>query len=89
MKKIVSILMCLIMVVVMFGCSDNLTIDNVTYETYGLINQDDNKAEYIKYKPCWGNIIWGVVLFETVIAPIYFFGFDMFEPVGYKLDYKK
>jgi len=30
----------------------------------------------------WGNIIWGVILFVTVIAPIYFFGFSMFEPIG-------
>lgn len=72
------------MVFMMFGCSDNKEINGVTYETYGLINQDDVKSDCIKYKPCWGNIIWGAVLFESIIGPIYFFGFDMFEPVELK-----
>ena len=66
------------------GCSSSMTIDGVEYKPYGLINQENVKAPGIKYEPCWGNIVWGALLIETVIGPIYFYGMDMFEPVGKK-----
>jgi hypothetical protein len=28
-----------------------------------------------------GNVVWSVILIETIIAPVYFVGFSMFEPV--------
>jgi hypothetical protein len=31
-----------------------------------------------------GNIVWSCILVETVIAPIYFLGFSVYEPVGKK-----
>ena len=68
----------------LMACSDNKTIDGVEYETYGLISKDDVKSDSVKYSVCWGNVIWGTVLVETVIAPIYFLGFDMWEPVAKK-----
>jgi len=81
MKKII---MALITTLLLVACSDNKTIDGVEYETYGIISKDDVKSDSVKYKVCWGNILWGAVLVETVIAPIYFFGFDMWEPVAKK-----
>jgi hypothetical protein len=81
MKKI---LMALIATSLLIACSDNKTINGVEYETYGLISKDDVKADSVKYEVCWGNVIWGAFLVETVIAPIYFFGFDMWEPVAKK-----
>lgn len=83
MKPIVIILCCLCFFVA--ACGSSKVIDGIEYETYGLINQDDEKAPNIKYKPIWGNIIWGAILVETVIIPIYFFGFSLFEPVGKKI----
>lgn len=76
----------IILIAIMFlmGCGSDKVINGVEYETYGLLNQDDVKSPNIKYKPIWGNIIWGSLLFGTIIAPIYFFGFSMFEPVGIK-----
>ena len=72
------------------GCGDTKVIGGVEYDTYGLISQvTDPPNPDIKYKPIWGNIVWGCILIETVIAPIYFFGFSMFEPVGKKADYKQ
>ena len=64
------------------ACSNPKTIDGITYATYGLLNSDDNKNPNITYKLSIGNLIWGCILIETIIAPIYFFGFDIFEPVG-------
>ena len=61
-----------------------MTIRGRKYETYGLLNKDEVRDPCIKYEPVWGNIIWGVLLIELVVPTIYFFGFDMFEPVGEK-----
>ena len=82
--KIVIILMCVIFLLFTVACGSNKIIDGNEYETYGLINKDENRSPNIKYKPIWGNIIWGCLLADTLIAPIYFFGFSMFEPVEVK-----
>lgn len=66
------------------ACADQKTICGVTYDTYGLLNSDDKKNPKIEYDLVWGNIIWSVLLVETIFAPIYFFGFSIFEPVGLK-----
>ena len=84
--KAVAILMCLIMVLLLtVSCGSDKTIDGHKYETYGLLTKDTKDPD-IKYKPIWGNVIWGCLLFETIIAPVYFFGFSMYEPVGRKAD---
>jgi hypothetical protein len=80
----------LMIIVCLFGtaCGDTKYIDGINYDTYGILNSDDNKNPKIKYEVIWGNVIWGSLLFGTVIAPIYFFGFSMFEPVGRKTGVK-
>lgn len=70
--------------VAVMGCGDTKTIDGVTYDTYGLFNADEKKNPDIEYRLIVGNVVWGVILFETIAAPIYFFGFSIFEPVGKK-----
>lgn len=66
------------------ACSDPKVIGGVTYETYGLLNQDEVKNPDIQYHLVMGNLIWSIVLAETVVAPVYFVGFDLYEPVGPK-----
>jgi len=66
------------------GCGDTKIIAGVEYDTYGLINKDEVRNPEIQYETIWGNVILGVILIETIIAPIYFFGFSLFEPVGKK-----
>ena len=78
-----------VLILAIFGgslaaCGHRRTIDGVTYDTYGLLNQDDKKNPDIQYEIIWGNIIWGALLVETIIAPIYFFGFSCFQPIGKK-----
>lgn len=70
------------------ACASPKNIDNITYDTYGLLNADDKKNPNIRYEVCWGNVIWGVLLIETIVAPIYFFGFALFEPAGKKTEVK-
>lgn len=66
------------------GCGQVKNIDGTTYDTYGFINRGEKKNPNIQYELIWGNIIWGAILCETIIAPIYFFGFSMYEPVAEK-----
>jgi hypothetical protein len=84
MQKIVAVALVICLMLCLAGCGDNKKIDGTTYGTYGLLDFDDMKNPDIEYRVIWGNVFWGVVLIETVIAPIYFFGFSLFEPVGKK-----
>lgn len=85
MSKIISI--CLI-AALLSGCARPMTICGTTYDSYGLLNQDDKKNPGIQYEVVWGNLVWSIILFETIVAPIYFFGFSLFEPVGTKSEIK-
>lgn len=66
------------------GCAKSKVICGVEYVPYGLLNADDKKNPDIEYEVIWGNVFWGAVLAETVVAPIYFGGFSIFQPVGQK-----
>ena len=66
------------------GCAQRKTIDNVTYDTYGLFNEDSKQNPNVEYDISVGNVVWSIILFETIIAPVYFIGFDLYEPVGPK-----
>jgi len=85
MKKIINLGLIFILLVSFTGCADRKTINNVTYDTYGLFNANSKENPNIEYELSVGNVIWGVLLFETLIAPIYFFGFSLWEPVGPKI----
>ena len=84
MRKVITLITLIAFALAVTGCSDRKVIDGVDYDTYGLFNQDDKKNPEIEYNLVWGNLIWGIILIETIIAPVYFFGFDLFEPVGKK-----
>lgn len=81
------VLLC-VFLIFLAGCGNTKVINGIKYDTYGLINTDAKKNPNIEYEIIWGNMIWGCILAETVIAPVYFFGFSLFEPVGPKLPIK-
>ena len=88
MKKIVIVLSVLSLLFV--NCANSITDPknhNKIVESYGLLNEE-TRIDYVKYDICWGNAIWGFLLIETVIAPIYFWGFSLKEPIGSKDDVK-
>jgi major membrane immunogen (membrane-anchored lipoprotein) len=64
--------------------AENKTIEGITYATYGLINEKDNRNPNIAYELSGWSIFWSVVFCETVVVPIYFFGWDLYQPVGKK-----
>lgn len=85
MKKFYK-MMCIatVMMVVCSGCSSKLETKNKTYKPYGLLNKEETRDPKVQYELCVGNLILGCILVETIVAPIYFFGFDLFEPTGMK-----
>jgi hypothetical protein len=65
------------------GCgADEKVINGTKYATYGFIDKDENKNPNIQYKVSGWSIFWSIILIETIIAPVYFLGFDLYEPVG-------
>jgi len=81
LKKFVIAVLIMSFVTVTSGCGDVKNIEGTTYDTYGLINKKENKNPNIKYRIIIGNIVWSVFLVETLVAPLYFIGFSMYEPV--------
>ena len=63
--------------------ADEKEINGVVYDTCGIFSMD-NCNPNIQYKTDIWSIVWGVLLFETIAGPIYFFGYDLYEPVGPK-----
>lgn len=85
MKKVVYLLLfSLTIIFLLSGCGSPKVIDGKKYDTYGLLNESSMKNDNIEYRIIVGNVILGAVLCETIIAPIYFFGFSIYEPVGKK-----
>ena len=66
------------------ACGDNKVIDGKEYGTYGLLNADTARNPNVEYQPIVGNIVWTILLFESIVFPIYFLGFSIMEPVGKK-----
>jgi len=69
---------------VLSGCTRPLYADNHTYKPYGLLNADERRSDKVCYEISAGNVIWGIILVETVVGPVYFFGFDYQNPVRLK-----
>ena len=86
MKRTLIIILAIMFMFATIGCGDNKTINGKTYTTYGLLNKEDNRNENIQYKIIYGNIVWSVILCQTIIAPIYFLGFSMYEPIRVRTD---
>jgi len=81
MKKTVSVLIVFIFLTAC-GCGNTKVIDDIKYDTYGIANQTDKKNPDIEYRIIVGNVVWSCILVETIIAPIYFICFSLYEPVG-------
>ena len=91
MKKLLSVLIAIIFCMSLISCGNIKAIDGKVYDTYGLFSAHYNRNPNIEYRVIVGNIFWSVILVQTIVAPIYFIGFSLFEPVckksGTKNDY--
>ena len=80
-RKILLILLVLVLLSSLSACGDSKVIEGVQYDTYGLISESSTRNPGIRYALIVGNLVWGIILVETIIAPIYFFGYSLFEPI--------
>jgi hypothetical protein len=80
MKSILFILVCLFCFA---GCVESKTIDGTNYSTYGLLSEN-NKDPNVVYQPCISNVVWGIIFVETIFAPVWLFGYELYEPVAKK-----
>ncbi len=82
MKKLIAqIVIVAFLAVSLTACGQTKVIKDKEIPTYGLFNMN-KKYEGVEYEVIVGNVVWGVLLVETIVAPIYFFGFSMYQPVG-------
>ena len=84
MRKLFISILILLLCLSVSGCGEDKRINGRLCETYGILNKDEIKCPNVKYKVIKGNVILGIVFIETIIAPIYFFGFSIKEPVEEK-----
>ena len=85
MKRLIALV--LVATMLFIGCGRSVVIDNVVRKPVGLVSKlmpsnlySSTYSDSVQYEVCWGNVFWGIALVETIIAPIYFFGFSMFNP---------
>ena len=81
-NKVIASILILVFMVFAVGCGQPKNINGVTYDTYGFINADTHKNPNIKYEVSTGNVIWSIVFFSSVIAPVYFIGFSLYNPIS-------
>ena len=80
------LLVLIVMSLTLSSCGQTLSTGQITYPTYGLFNESTDKSKDVCYKISVGNVIWSIILIETIIAPIYFVGFSLYNPVRMKKD---
>ena len=54
------------------------------YPTYGLFNENTAKSDKVCYEISIGNVVWSIILIETIVMPVYFIGWSLFNPVAVK-----
>ena len=83
MKKIICIVL-VVAVMALSGCGHPKTINGTTYPTRGLFQE---KNPNIHYEVSVGNVVWSIILVETIIAPVYFVGWSIYNPICKDTDY--
>jgi hypothetical protein len=86
MKKLIATL--LISTMLLTSCGHPLVTkvgDNPVkvYGTVGVFTWD-KRSRNVCYELSVGNIIWSILLIETIVMPVYFVGFSLWNPVRLK-----
>lgn len=85
MNKLVKIVAACAVILSLSACGNAKEICGKTYDTYGIFQTESEHNENIRYRVIPGNVIWSVVLIESVVFPVYFVGFSIYEPVDSKV----
>jgi hypothetical protein len=78
-RKLVALALIALCALAVVGCGHDRVVNGKVCETYGILN-DQVKCPGVRYCTVAGNVVWGILLSETVFAPVYFFGFSVKEP---------
>ena len=91
MKMTTSIILAMVLFLSACASEKELTVPHKTkpgqtvtktFRPYGLFDAADLKDERVEYSVVVGNVVWTIILCETIIAPISFIGWYLYEPVG-------
>lgn len=85
MNKFAKIAAACAVILSLSACGEARTICGKTYDTYGIFQSEDEHNENIRYRVIPGNVVWSIVLIESVVFPVYFVGFSIYEPVDSKV----
>ncbi len=84
MKKLMMFALVCAMLV---GCAESKTFRKAdgtefTAEPYGWMNKDA-KVDGVDYEVCEGSVLMCFLFSETIAAPLFISGLDLYEPVSY------
>lgn len=85
MKKLFFIVLALFM---LCSCADKKTIHGVTYRPYGIFNGSTCKNDSVQYEISAEAVISSIIFIECVIPPIYSIGYNLWQPIGLKSDFR-
>ena len=68
------------------SCADEKTLNGVTYKPYGWMDKNRYKSDKVIYEVSTGNIVWSILLYETIVAPVVLTGMSLYKPVALKCD---
>ena len=84
MKKFLCLMALVMFTLTATGCGSDKQINGTWYETKGLATLDD-KHPCVHYSFIVGNLVWSsIILSKTLVAPVSFIGWSLYEPVGEK-----
>lgn len=66
------------------ACGQPIDYQGKHYPTHGVFNEDAAKSKDMCYEVSVGNVVWSIILIETIVMPIYFIGWSLWNPVGPK-----
>jgi len=86
LKKVVSLVVAASFLLA--GCGDPKVLGEGSkrhfYETYGWFNESTYRSKDVCYSVSVGNVVWSILLVETIVMPIYFLGFSLYNPIRMK-----
>jgi len=82
--KAISLLIVFAIPFIISSCADSKEIDingkMEHVEPYGWADYQDLKNDSVIYKVSVGNIVWSVLLCQTIVVPIWLTGYGFYEP---------
>ena len=69
-----------LMLSVSVGCGSSKEINGKHHSTVGVFTLDQRNPDTC-YEVIFGNVVWSILLSGSVVAPVYFVGWSIMEPV--------